>query len=200
MHMTMELLLGSASPRRREILAFFHLPFRQVESHFDEHCISREVGPENYVCEVARGKAHALARRFPDAYILTADTEVSYAGKIYGKPTSHQEAMQMLEELSGHWHSVHTGMTLMRGTEEHVAVEETRVLFHPTTVKQRERYLAAIHTFDKAGGYAVQGTGSILINRIEGCYYNVMGLPIHTLQKLLKKMDIDLWDFLASPS
>lgn len=192
----MELILGSASPRRREILEFFKLPFRQEESHFDENSVSKENGPESYVCEVSRGKAHALAKRFPDAYILTADTEVSRLGKIYGKPSSHQESFEMLEELSGHWHSVHTGLTLLKGAEEHVAVEETRVLFHPTTKDQRERYIAAIPTFDKAGGYAVQGTGSILIQRIEGCYYNVMGLPIHTLQKLLKKMGVDLWDFL----
>lgn len=192
----MELILGSASPRRREILEFFNIPFRQEESQFDELSVSKEGGPENYVCEVSRGKAHSLAKRFPDQYILTADTEVSLNGKIYGKPSSHAESLRMLEELSGHWHSVYTGLTLLHGIEEHVAVEETRVLFHPTTLKQREQYVAAIPTFDKAGGYAVQGTGSILISRIDGCYYNVMGLPVHTLQKLLKKMDIDLWEFL----
>lgn len=196
----MEIVLGSASPRRREILEFFHLPFRQEESHFDEHSISHQVGPEHYVCEVARGKARSLAQRFPSSCILTADTEVYRAGKIYGKPSSHSEAMEMLEELSGHWHSVYTGVTLLRGKEEHVGVEETRVLFHPTTPQQRERYLAAIPAFDKAGGYAVQGTGSIIIQRIEGCYYNVMGLPIHMVQKLLKKMGVDLWDFLGSVS
>lgn len=193
----MELILGSASPRRKEILQFFHLPFKQEEPDFDELSVSHAIGPEQYVCEVARGKAASLVKRFPDSLILTADTEVSRGGKIYGKPKAVQESLQMLQELSGHWHTVHTGVTLRRGIEEHVAVEETRVLFHPTTESERARYVAAIPTLDKAGGYSVLGTGSIVIQRIEGCFYNVMGLPIHTLKKLLKKMGVDLWDFLG---
>lgn len=191
------LILGSKSPRRSEILSFFKLPFEQKDSDFDESGVPFHGDPAAYVCAVSRGKAAALASRYPHTVILTADTEVYRNGKVFGKPNDLETALTMLRELAGHWHSVHTGLTIRRGQEEYTLSEETRVLFHPATDKQLRLYLAGVHSFDKAGGYAVQDNGSIIVQRIEGCYYNVMGVPINTLTKLLHHIDIDLWEHLG---
>ena len=193
----MTLILGSQSPRRKEILNFFTIPFTQQTSGFDEASVQFNGDPDSYVCAVAHGKARALVEQYPNALILTADTEVYREGKIYGKPKSDKEALDMLRELSGHWHSVHTGLTLRRGHEEQTASEQTRVLFSLATDKQLEHYVKSIHSTDKAGGYAIQGNGGIIVQRIEGCYYNVMGMPIHTLTKLLHRFGVDLWEHLG---
>jgi septum formation protein len=193
----MNLILGSQSPRRKEILGFFSLPFAQKSPDFDEASVPFNGDPDSYVCTVAHGKALSLAEHYPHDLILTADTEVYREGKIFGKPKDETDAMRMLRELSGHWHSVHTGLTLRRGHVEYTACEETRVLFTLATDKQLQHYLKSVHSTDKAGGYAIQNNGSVIVQRIEGCYYNVMGMPIHTLCKLLHRFDIDLWEHLG---
>lgn len=193
----MNLILGSQSPRRREILGSFTIPFVQKSPDFDEASVAFQGDPDSYVCAVAHGKALSLANQYPNDLILTADTEVYREGKIYGKPKDEADALKMLRELSGHWHSVHTGLTLRHGHEEQTACEQTRVLFSIATDKQLQLYLKGIHSFDKAGGYAIQGNGSIIVQCIEGCYYNVMGLPVHTLTKMLHRFGIDLWEHLG---
>lgn len=194
--MTLILILGSQSPRRKEILSYFKIPFEQRSSSFHEESVPFHGDPASYVCTLSRGKALAIPSTDANEIILTADTAVYREGKIYNKPADEEEAVAMLKELSGHWHSVHTALTLKRGHEEHTASEETRVLFHPLTDKQRKQYVQGVHTIDKAGGYAIQGTGSIIVQRMEGCYYNAMGMPINTLAKLLHRMGIDLWEHL----
>lgn len=191
------LILGTKSPRRREILACFNLPFEHRDADFDESSVPFHGDPAAYVCAVSRGKAAALASQHPHHIILTADTEVYRQGKIYGKPADADAAVAMLHELAGHWHSVHTGLTVRRGHEEYTLSEETRVLFHPASDKQIRLYLSAIHSYDKCGGYSIQNNGSILVQRIEGCYYNVMGMPINTLTKILHHLGIDLWEHLG---
>jgi septum formation protein len=191
------IILGSKSPRRLEILEFFALPIEQRDAAFDETCVPFHGDPAAYVCAIARGKAAALATQLPHRLILTADTEVYRNGKIFGKPKNADAAVAMLQELAGHWHSVYTGITLRRGAEEYTLSEETRVLFHPATEKHLRLYVNSIHSLDKAGGYAIQQNGSVLVQRIEGCYYNVMGMPVNTLTKLLHHVGIDLWEHLG---
>lgn len=190
------LILGSQSPRRKEILNYFSLPFEQVTSGFDEDSISFKGDPIAFVTEIAEGKARDLAKRFPEALILTADTTVYRNGKIYGKPLDAEDAFKALSDLAGKWHSVFTGVSLhsMEGiTSTH---EETRVLFNTLSPEEIRHYHKKLHWSDKAGGYAIQMAGGLAINKIEGCYYNAMGLPINSVRKLLLNVGIDLWDYI----
>ncbi len=189
----MDLILGSQSPRRKEILSFFNLPFGVVSSSFDEDSVPFEGDPVAYVSRLSKEKAAALSPRFPKSIILTADTTVYGNGKIYNKPMSKDEGFQSLTELVGKWHTVYTGITVRRGEEEYTDVEETKVLLHALTGEQIHFYQHQLHCEDKAGGYAIQRSGSVIVNRIDGCYYNVMGLPVNALRKLFSKVGIDLW-------
>lgn len=190
------LILGSQSPRRREILSFFAIPFQQIPSNFDEDSIPFIGDPHEYVKLLSNSKADVLASLFPGNIILTADTIVYKNGKSYGKPANKSELFQFLCELEGQWHSVFTSLTLINGTSSFQQTEETRVLFNSFSKGQMELYAACLPWQDKAGGYMIQGTGSLVVKRIEGCYYNVMGLPINALRELLQKIGIDLWSFL----
>jgi septum formation protein len=190
------LILGSQSPRRREILNFFDLPFEQVSSHFDEDLIPFRGNPEDYANQLAKGKVEALIPRFPHSLILTADTIVYQGGKIYGKPQDEQESFQHLKQLVGHWHSVFTGLALRKGSQIFQTIEETRVLFNSLTDEQIRIYHETLPCADKAGGYMIQEAGSLIVRRIDGCYYNVLGLPINGLCRLLQQVDIDLWKHL----
>jgi septum formation protein len=187
------LILGSASPRRKEILSFFELPFRQEASHFDEDSIPFTGDPRAYALQLAREKGKALLSEYPKDLILTADTVVYCNGRCYGKPSGEEDAMRMMSELSGKQHSVFTALALLRDGEEYEDVEETKVFFHDLSQEQIRLYQQGLHCADKAGGYAIQGAGGLIVRRIEGCYYNVMGLPINALQRLLKKVGIDLF-------
>lgn len=186
----MRLILGSQSPRRKEILSYFSIPFVQASPDFDESSIPFNKDPEEYVCAIAKGKAKALAHAFPEDLILTADTIVYCEGKIYGKPKSRSDAFQGLSELAGRWHTVFTGVTLMQSNKMLHQAEATRVLFNPLTSEEIDRYLERTKWEDKAGGYGYQMEGGIIVRKIEGCYYNVIGLPINTTFSLLKQFGI----------
>lgn len=189
----MELILGSQSPRRREILSFFNISFRQVSSNFDEESIPFKNNPEEYVKILAKEKGNVLSQSFSESLILTADTIVYKEGKIYGKPQDEQEAYDYLKNLSGQWHSVFTGVSGYFKGQIFQAVEETRVLFHSLSEEQIQLY-HHVHTFaDKAGGYMIQGSGGLIVKRIEGCYYNVVGLPLNALFLVLNQFGINLW-------
>lgn len=193
----MQLILGSESQRRVEILKFFSLPFEQISSHFDEAAVPYLKDPGAHATLLAEGKAKALAKLYPEAIILTADTVVSLEGKLFGKPENELKAFESLKELAGKWHSVYTAVAIWKGGNLLQGVEETKVLMNPLTDAQIRNYLKALHWADKAGGYAIQLAGSLLVRGIQGCYYNVMGLPVNTLAELLKKIGIDLWDHLT---
>jgi septum formation protein len=192
----MRLILGSQSPRRKEILNYFALPFVQIPSAFDEDTVEFRGDPGKYAQELSVKKAQELARRFPEDAILTADTVVYLGGKIYNKPKDEHEAFSMLRTFSGNWQQVFTAVTVQKDKAVFSAYEETKILFHPLTDEQIHLYLRSSSFLDKAGGYAIQGTGSILVSRIDGCYYNVMGLPVTLVQQLLLKVGIDLWKHL----
>lgn len=191
----MRLILGSQSPRRKEILSYFSLPFEQISPHFDESSIPFRGNPEEYVCLLSDGKAASLHSQYPQAVILTADTIVCRNHKIYQKPKTQEEAFQAFSELVGEWHSVYTGVTLCYNGKIYRQWEETRVLFNFLTPDEIRHYHSKIHWADKAGGYAIQMAGGLIVKRIEGCYYNVMGLPINTVRELLKKIGIELWHY-----
>lgn len=187
------LILGSQSPRRKEILGYFNIPFELASPPFVEETVLFRGDPAAYVMEISKGKAESLAPLYPHAVILTADTSVFCNGKIYNKPSDEAEAFQFLSELSGQWQSVFTGVTVKSGSEEYEDFDETRVLFNDLAPEQISHFVAKRFWVGKAGGYTIQSIGSLLVRRIEGCYYNVTGLPVNTLHKLLKKAGIDLW-------
>ncbi len=189
------LILGSSSPRRKEILGFFSLAFTVETSNFDESSILFTGDPTQYVLELAKAKLTSLKDKFRKEPILTADTVVFCNGKVYNKPANAKQAFQALTELQGKWHSVFTGLALSWGNHIYEEFEETRVLFNPLTEDEIRHYNKKIHFADKAGGYAIQMGGGLIVNKIDGCYYNVMGMPVNTLRKLLKHADIELWDY-----
>jgi len=191
-----KLILGSQSPRRRDILNFFTIPFVQIAPEFDETQVLFQGDPVTFVCEVAKRKALCLQERFPTEPILTADTIVFREGKLYMKPDSLEEAFVMLSELAGKKHFVFTAVCIARGPNKWVEAQQTAVTFHELSSAQIHAYHKQFNPLDKAGSYAIQGGGAIIVKRIEGCYYNIMGLPIDTSRRLLSKVGIELWDFL----
>lgn len=192
-----EIILGSQSPRRREILHYFTLPFRQLTPPFDESQVLFSGDPAAFVCEVAQRKALCLSEKHKDIPILTADTTVYRNGQLFMKPETMEEAHAMLSELAGKRHQVYTGVCVALGNSFYVKAEESHVEFHPLTDAQIRAYHLMVNPLDKAGAYAIQKTGSLIVKRIEGCYYNIMGLPLHTTQRLLLNVGIDLWEYLA---
>jgi len=193
-----KIILGSQSPRRREIMGFFSLPFEQVPSHFDEESVAFSGDPAQYATLLSQKKAESLAQKYPTDVIVTADTVVFCNGKVYNKPQDEKEARQFLIDLGGVWHSVFTGVTVRKGTSVHSAAEETKLLFHKLSPEQIKKFHDHCYFLDKAGGYAIEKSGNLIVSQMEGCYYNVMGLPIKTVQKLLLKQNIDLWNYLKS--
>jgi septum formation protein len=189
------LILGSGSPRRKEILNFFDIPFEQATSHFDEDSVEFNKDPAEYAICLSRGKARALQEKYPNDIILTADTVVYKSGKIYNKPKDVDEAFQFLTDLQGQWHSVFTAICVVKGNEEYHAWEETKVLFNALSPEEIRHYHKKVHWSDKAGGYAIQMGAGLIVNKIDGCFYNVMGLPINAMRHVLKHFDIELWDF-----
>ena len=194
----MQLILGSSSPRRKEILGFFSIPFKQVSPDFDEAQVIFQGDPAAFASEIAHRKALCLAARFPNDVILTADTVVYRNNEVFSKPENMKEAHAMLQELSGKEHQVFTGVSVLKKNEAFIEAEKTTVFFNELTEPQILKYQDHFHPLDKAGGYAIQKGGSLIVKRIEGCYYNIMGLPIQTTAKLLLKAGIDLWDYLKS--
>lgn len=189
------LILGSQSPRRKAILEQFSLPFEQATPPFIEESVHFKGNPIEYATTLSKGKSDSLHRQYPKAIILTADTVVYYKGKIYNKPQTFEEAVSFLTEFSGNWQSVFTGVTIRQGDFEYSSCEETRVLFNSLTAEQIHRFLSSISWQDKGGGYTIQGIGSLVVRKIEGCYYNVTGLPLNIVRELLLKVGIDLWHY-----
>lgn len=191
------MILGSKSPRRAEILSLLGIPFVIEGSSFDERSVLFEEFATDYVQTIAVEKSAPLSKKFPDELILTADTTVHLKGQIFNKPLSYTEAFEMLSILSNQEHEVVTGVCIRKNDTVHVGAEVTKVLFNPLDEKQIRSYIKNINVLDKAGGYAIQGVGSLLVRSITGCFYNVMGLPLNTTRDLLAKMHIDIWQYLS---
>jgi septum formation protein len=192
----MRVILGSQSPRRKEILSYFSIPFVQIPSSFDEDSVVFTGDPAQYALTLSAEKAQSLSKQYPDDLIITADTVVFFEGSIYNKPKDLSEACAMMKQFSGKWQQVFTAHTVQKGGEVYSGCEETKILFNPLTDEEISFYQSSCPGIDKAGGYAIQGAGSLLISKIDGCYYNVMGLSINVLKELLKKCGVDLWTHL----
>jgi septum formation protein len=186
----MKLILASASLRRAEILHSAGLPFSVLSSAVDETPIPGE-SPKQMVQRLALAKAElAAARAVGPAIIIAADTTVTLDGGVLGKPRTTDDARQMLEKLSGRTHSVITGVALIRlpDAERIEFSETTHVHFAALEPDEIVRYLSSGEPFDKAGSYAIQGRAGRYIPRIEGCYYNVVGLPLARLCSALAEL------------
>ncbi len=182
----MTLILASASPRRRELLAGLGVSFEVVTADVVEH-EDPTTDPREMVARNAALKADWVAARHPDAWVLGADTTVFIDGHALNKPTDGTEARAMLRRLSGRTHTVFTGLAL-RNAAAGVAVdtgEATEVTFKLLDEAAIEAYLARVHTLDKAGGYAIQEAGELIIEGYRGSLSNVIGLPVDTLKQLL---------------
>jgi septum formation protein len=191
-----QIILGSQSPRRQEILSYFSIPFIQVPSNFDEESVPYQGNPGRHAMLLSQKKSEALYSQYPNEVILTADSVVFCDGKLFNKPASEEEAFSFLSTFCGKWHSVFTGVTVRRGPLAYTDVEETKLLFNALTPEQIKQFHQSCYFGDKAGGYAIEKSGNLIVSRLEGCYDNVLGLPINTTRKLLLKVGIDLWDFL----
>ena len=194
--MTLPLILASESPRRSEILRSFSIPFEVVPHTFDERSLSRSGTDHEYAQRLASSKALNVAERFPSRTIVAADTIVVIDEEVLGKPKDLAEASRMLRLLAGRWHRVITGLCVVTPGKTISRTDETRVLLQPMTDAQINAYLDLNQWKDKAAGYAIQGAGALLVQRIEGCYYNVIGLPVVPLASMLSEVGIDLWQYL----
>ncbi len=189
------LILASESPRRSDILRYFTLPFEIVPHTLDERSILWKNSAYTYAQQLSVEKANNVAARLPNRAVLAADTIVVIDGELLTKPHDIHHARQMLHRLSGHWHAVITSMALVYNGSVQVRSDETRVLMQSLTEYQIDAYLSLGTYADKVGGYAIQGAGSLLVQRIEGCYYNVIGLPVTSLCAMLAEIGIDLWQY-----
>lgn len=186
----MKLILASASPRRAEILHDAGFSFHVVSSAVDETPFPEE-SPEDMVQRLADAKAELVAARaVGPGIVIAADTAVTLDGQIFGKPRSSDDARRMLEKLSGRTHAVLTGVTLIRlpDAERRSFVESTLVHFAQLSAEDITRYLASGEPHDKAGAYAIQGLGGRFIPRIEGDYFNVVGLPLARVTQALAEL------------
>jgi septum formation protein len=186
----MKLILASASPRRAEILRSAGMQFSVLSSAVDETPMPGEA-PQELVRRVALAKGELVAARaIGPAVVIAADTIVALDGAILGKPRTSDDARQMLEKLSGRTHSVITGVALIRlpDVERREFVEATQVHFASISKDEIVKYLSSGEPFDKAGAYAIQGLGGRFIPRIDGCYFNVVGLPLSRLCKELAEL------------
>ncbi len=185
------LILASSSPRRKELLESLHLTFEVSSSNVDESFQS-EWPPEEIVMELARRKAQYVAKQHPSAYVIGSDTIVVADGQVLGKPKTEQEAVAMLESLSGRTHAVYTGVTIISPTEYTHFFEKTDVEFWELTADEILSYVDTKEPLDKAGAYGIQGYGRLLVKRINGDYYSVVGLPLSKTIRELKKLGFQL--------
>lgn len=184
----MKLILASASPRRKEILASLGCEFEIITADIDENI--DEPDPATHVRILAYNKAEAVREHTDeDALIIAADTVVSVDSRILGKPRDRADAEQMLRSLSGRQHSVISGVAVSYKGKTVTAAEITQVTFKTLTDKELEAYLDTDEPYDKAGAYAVQGLAALFIEGIHGDYFNVVGLPVHRLYTLLSELD-----------
>lgn len=179
-----ELILASASPRRRELLTQAGFVFRVVAADINETRRTYEA-PAAYVARLALEKAQVVEQRFPEAIVLGADTTVVLGEEILGKPVDRDDARRMLLALAGKTHEVMTGVAVVGGGHQRTHVETTRVEFSVPTQGELETYLDSGDPLDKAGAYGIQGYAARWIPRIEGDFFNVVGLPLAATVRLL---------------
>jgi len=195
------MILASASPRRCQLLEQLGLTFQVDAPSVDETPRPGE-SPEDYALRLSEEKAFQVSWRHPDSVVIGADTVVVLNGDLLGKPRDPDHARKILSKLSGQTHQVITGITVLwppRRIYMNEAVV-TEVTFKKLSREEIDNYVATGEPMDKAGAYGIQGKGALLVEKISGCYNNVVGLPLFTLGMLLEKAEIRLWSSESSPS
>ncbi|WP_058307334.1 Maf family protein [Gracilibacillus massiliensis] len=187
--MLQKLILASSSPRRQELLQQMRIPFQIRKPNLDESQI-KDTDPVTKVKQLAILKGKNVPIQTETEVILAADTVVSFQQNIFEKPKSKQEAYKMIKGLSGKKHHVYTGVMIRCQEKEMTFVESTTVSFWPLTEKEILSYIETEEPYDKAGGYGIQSVGAMFVKRIEGDYYNVVGLPISRVVRELKTFGI----------
>ena len=187
------IILASASPRRKELLGQIGLRFEVEPSDYDEEIVAGSE-PHETARRLSLGKARTAARKHRNAIIIAADTFVVFGDRTLGKPHTDYEAREMLRALNGQAHSVITGFTVLDTESGKVLSRsvETRVHMRKLTLKEIESYVRTKEPLDKAGGYAIQGRGAVLVERIEGDYSNVVGLPLSALAESLREFGVNV--------
>ena len=183
------LILASASPRRQELLRAMGLKFKTVPAYVNENYLAGE-SPRQHVKRLSNDKAMVIAKKYPEAWVLGADTIVVIDGLVLGKPKNEFQAREMLQKLSGREHKVFTGFTIARLAAEiyQTKVIQSAVQFKTISPKEMKWYVACDEPYDKAGGYAVQGKGACFIKSIRGSYTNVIGLPLCEVLEAFNKL------------
>lgn len=186
-------VLASSSPRRMEILKALGIEFEIISSNYEE--ILTNGSPYELVCNFAIEKARDVAGKIcKSSIIIAADTIVYANGGILGKPKDEKDAENILKMLSGNCHSVITGVCIINTEDNRIysGYEETKVFFKELSEEEIKAYIATSEPMDKAGAYGIQGIGGLFVKKIDGCYFNVVGLPIYKLNYLLGKMGVNL--------
>ncbi|MCL2840532.1 MAG: Maf family protein [Defluviitaleaceae bacterium] len=192
----MKIILASGSPRRKQLMELAGIPFEVKVSNADETISG---APDFQVRELALRKAEMtlsmLDEGYENAIIIAADTLVYIDGRVLSKPENPDDAFAMLKHLAGQKHTVYTGVALLKtdGTDGNAFVDSTDVYFHPLTDAQIHAYIATGEPFDKAGAYGVQEKGAVLVDRVEGDFYTVVGLPISKVFHALVNMGFNPW-------
>lgn len=181
-----KLILASGSPRRKELLSLYTKDFAVCVSDFDEAAVTAQ-SPAELVEKLARGKCRSVSDAHPGEVVLGCDTVVDVNGEVFGKPHSVEDAKRMLRALSGATHQVHTGVCVSDGTRTESFVDSCKVTFFPISEEEINAYTATPEPYDKAGGYAIQGRAALWLDRIEGDYYTIMGLPVSRVIRLLER-------------
>jgi septum formation protein len=191
--MNKPIILASASPRRRELLRQVGLSFKTAPAHVDERVLAAEQ-PEMYAARLAQDKACAAMKKFSSGIIIAADTVVIIDSEILGKPVDAADAERMLSMLSGNMHRVITGLAVIDvGTGKMLTrTAITKVWFRNLSREEIDSYVTTREPLDKAGAYGIQGKGALLVERIDGCYFNVVGLPLVLLSDMLKEFEVRL--------
>ena len=184
----MKLVLASGSPRRRQLLGELGWNFIVEPSALKESRVPGE-SPENMVCRLAETKAADVFSRNRDAFVIGADTVVAIDGRALGKPADEDEAVRMIEMLQGRVHTVMTGVAVLAPDgRKLLSCEKTDVTFRKLSHEEAIAYVAQGESLDKAGAYAIQEKGTLLVESIRGCYFNVVGLPLEALSKMLAEL------------
>lgn len=184
------IILASKSPRRKELLENIGLEFTVIESDFDETNVSKDLDPHIYVEELSLFKAMSLVKNAKkNSLIIGADTVVEFNGQIIGKPRNRTEAYTMLKMLSGNVHHVYTGVSVVRSNDgkSYTSYEKTDVHFIELTDEMIYNYIDKYSPYDKAGGYGIQGYAGVFVNKIVGDYFNIVGLPVCLVNKILNE-------------
>jgi septum formation protein len=188
-----QIILASTSPRRKEILSKTGLKFKTIKSAYQEN-MNLKLKPKELAKFLSYGKARAVSQKYKNSLIVAADTFVAFKNEVMGKPRNSEEALKMLEKISGKSVSIITGFTILdaSSSKKISRTVETKIYFKKFTKDEIKNYILTKEPLDKAGAFAIQGIGAIFIKRIEGDFLGAMGLPLFDLSESLKKFNINI--------